>query len=114
VEYEDGTFLIAHRNGYTNGRTTIVPVAENSVVIVNKVGLHARPASLLVQTAAKFQSRIQVQCGDKTANAKSIVGVMKLGAVLGHILTLHAEGEDAEEALRTLTELVQRKFDEEE
>jgi phosphotransferase system HPr-like phosphotransfer protein len=39
---------------------------------------------------------------------------MKLGAVLGHTLTLHAEGEDAEEALRTLTELVQRKFDEEE
>jgi phosphotransferase system HPr (HPr) family protein len=91
-----------------------VPVAENSVVIVNKVGLHARPASLLVQTAAQFQSRIQVKCGDKTANAKSIVGVLKLGAGLGNTLVLHAEGEDAQEALRTLTELVERKFDEKE
>jgi phosphotransferase system HPr (HPr) family protein len=91
-----------------------VLVAENSVVIINKVGLHARPASLLVQTAAQFQSRIQVKCGDKTANAKSIVSVLKLGAGLGNTLVLHAEGEDAEEALRTLTGLVERKFDEEE
>lgn len=88
-------------------------VAENTVIIINKVGLHARPASLLVQTAAQFQSRIQVKCGDKTANAKSIVSVLKLGAVLGNTLVLHAEGEDAETALRTLTELVERKFDEE-
>ena len=91
-----------------------MPVAENTVVIVNKVGLHARPASLLVQTSARFQSHIQVKCGDKTANAKSIVSVLKLGAGLGHTLVLHAEGEDAETALRTLTELVERKFDEEE
>src|SRR5579864_5516507 len=98
----------------TSGRTTIVTVAENSVVIVNKVGLHARPARLLVQTAAQFQARIQVQCSDKTANAKRIVGVLKLGAALGDTLKLHAEGEDAEEALRALTELVERKFDEDE
>ena len=91
-----------------------MPVAETTVVIINKVGLHARPASLLVQTAAQFQSRIQVKCGDKTANAKSIVSVLKLGAGLGNILVLHAEGEDAETALNTLTELVERKFDEEE
>jgi phosphotransferase system HPr (HPr) family protein len=91
-----------------------VPVAEKSVVIVNKVGLHARPASLLVQAAAQFQSRIQVSCGDKAANAKSIMGVLKLGAVQGNTILLRAEGEDAEEALRTLTELVERKFDEEE
>lgn len=89
-------------------------VIETSVVIANKVGLHARPARLLVQTAAQFQSKVQVQCGDKTANARSIVGVLKLGAVLGNTLVLRAEGEDAEKAVRTLAELVQRKFDEEE
>ena len=54
-------------------RTTNVPVAETSIVISNKVGLHARPATVLVQTAALFQSQIQVQFGEKTANAKSIL-----------------------------------------
>ena len=95
-------------------RTTNVPTAEISIVILNKVGLHARPARLLVQTAAQFQASIQLKVGDKTANAKSIVGVLKLGAVLGDTLLLRAEGEDAEDALKTLQDLVLRKFDEEE
>lgn len=89
-------------------------VAETRVVITNKVGLHARPASLLVQTAATFHSRVQVMCGDKTANAKSIMGVLKLGAVLGDTLVLRAEGDDAEHAMNTLTDLISRKFGEEE
>jgi phosphotransferase system HPr (HPr) family protein len=87
---------------------------ETSVVITNKVGLHARPARLLVQTAAQFQAQIQVQCGEKTANAKSIIGVLKLGAVMGNTLLVRAEGTDAEEAVKALAELVERKFDEEE
>ncbi len=89
-------------------------VAETRVVILNKVGLHARPARLLVQTAAQFQSYIQVHAGDKSANARSIIGILKLGAASGDTLHIHAEGEDAEEAVKRLTELVQRKFDEEE
>ena len=89
-------------------------VVETSVVISNKVGLHARPARLLVQAAAEFQSKIQLQHGDKSANAKSIVGVLKLGAALGDTLVLRAEGEDAEKAVNALAELVERKFDEEE
>ena len=89
-------------------------MVETSVVISNKVGLHARPARLLVQTAAQFQSKVQVQHGNKTANAKSIVGVLKLGAVLGDTLILSAEGEDAEKAVSALTEVVYREFDEEE
>ena len=58
-------------------------IIETNVTITNRVGLHARPARLLVQTAAQFQSQIQVRRGEKTANAKSIVGVLKLGAVMG-------------------------------
>jgi len=76
--------------------------------------LHARPARLLVQAAAQFRSQIQLQHGDKTANAKSIIAVLKLGAILGDTLVIRAEGEDAEEAMHTLVELVHRKFDEEE
>jgi phosphotransferase system HPr (HPr) family protein len=91
-----------------------VPVAETSIVISNKVGLHARPATVLVQTAALFQSQIQVQFGEKTANAKSILGVLKLGAALGDTLLIHAEGEDAEKAIETLAELVKQKFHEKE
>lgn len=88
-------------------------VIETSVIITNQVGLHARPARLLVQTAAQFQSRIEVRCHEKIANAKSIVGVLKLGAVLGDTLQVRAEGDDAEQAMSALASLVQRKFDEE-
>jgi phosphotransferase system HPr (HPr) family protein len=89
-------------------------IAETRLVITNKVGLHARPARLLVQTAAQFQSQLQLQHGEKAANAKSIIGVLKLGAGLGETIVLRAEGEDAEEAVKTLADLVNRKFDEEE
>lgn len=92
----------------------IVSKVETSVIVTNRIGLHARPAQLLVQTAAQFQSQIQVCCGEKTANAKSILGILKLGAIQGNTLRLYAEGQDAQEALQALTQLVQRKFDEEE
>ncbi len=91
-----------------------MPIAETHLIIANKVGLHARPARLLVQTAAQFQSQIRIEQGEKTANAKSIVGVLKLGAIRGETIVVRAEGEDAEEAVRTLSALVNRKFDEEE
>ena len=91
-----------------------MPVMETSLVITNKVGLHARPAALLVQTAAKFQAKIQVQLDERTVNAKSILNVLKLGATLGSIITVRAEGEDAEQAIAALTDLVHRNFDEKE
>lgn len=89
-------------------------VVETSVVITNRVGLHARPARLLVQTAAQFQSRIQLQFGGQLINARSILGVLKLGAEQGDTVLIRAEGEDAEDAVKTLTDLVNRKFEEEE
>lgn len=89
-------------------------VVENTVTITNKVGLHARPAALLVQNASRFRARIQIFNGEKKANAKSIMGVLKLGASLGTTLTIQAEGDDAEDAVKALVELVQRKFDEQE
>jgi phosphocarrier protein HPr len=89
-----------------------VPAQEINVVITNQVGLHARPARLLVQTAAQFRAQIQLQKGDQTANGKSIVGVLKLGAALGDTITMRADGEDAEEALQVLSNLVEQKFHE--
>jgi phosphotransferase system HPr (HPr) family protein len=90
-----------------------MPVVEKTVVITNKVGLHARPATLFVQEAARFQAQIQVQFGEKSANAKSILGVLKLGARQGASLLLRGDGEDAAEALAALVALVERKFGEE-
>jgi len=87
---------------------------ETNLVITNKVGLHARPASVLVQTAARFQSKIHAQYGEKTANAKSLLGVLKLGATVGATIIVRAEGEDAEQAIAALTDLARRNFDEEE
>ncbi len=90
-----------------------MPVVEKTVVITNKVGLHARPATLFVQEAARFQAQIQIQCGEKSANAKSILSVLKLGARQGASLLLRGEGEDAAEALQALVALVDGKFGEE-
>lgn len=90
-----------------------MPVIEQTVVITNKVGLHARPAALFVQTAARFQAQIRAQNGTKSTNAKSILGVLGLGASQGTSLLLRAEGEDAAEALQALISLVERRFDEE-
>ena len=61
-------------------------VVENTVVITNKVGLHARPAALFVQEAARFHARIQVKHGEQSVNAKSILSVLKLGASQGTTL----------------------------
>ena len=91
-----------------------MPVVETSLVITNKVGLHLRPAKTLVQTAAQFQSKIVVQFGEKSANAKSMLGVMKLGVSMGDSIVVQAEGEDAEQAIAALADLARRNFDEEE
>lgn len=85
---------------------------ETTVTVRHKVGLHARPASLFVQTAKKFQSDIRVKHGEREANAKSILTVLTLGANQGAVLTLRAEGADAEEALAALTALVEDNFGE--
>lgn len=92
---------------------------EATVMVNNKVGLHARPASLFVQAAAKFTSNIQVSCKDpdtkelREANAKSILGVLTLGVFQGMDITIQAEGEDEETAVTTLAELVKNNFGEE-
>jgi phosphotransferase system HPr (HPr) family protein len=83
-----------------------------SLEIKNKVGLHARPAALFVQTANKFKSTITVKMGAAVANAKSILNVLTLGAGSGAVITVVAEGEDAEQALSALKELNANNFGE--
>lgn len=87
-------------------------VAEATLVLTNPTGLHARPASLFVQTAAKFGSTIEVQKGGQQASASSIMGVLSLGARIGDTITIRAQGEDAGTAIEALSELVRANFNE--
>jgi phosphotransferase system HPr (HPr) family protein len=76
------------------------------------VGLHARPASLFVQTAKRYQSDVRVTCKERPANAKSILSVLGLGAGTGAELIIHADGDDADEALAALQSLIGSNFGE--
>ena len=82
------------------------------VTIRHKVGLHARPAALFVQTANKFKSAIQVINNEREADAKSILSVLTLGAGQGAVVKLIAEGEDEEQAVATLCQLIEGNFGE--
>ncbi len=82
-------------------------------MVINKLGVHARPAALFVKTANKFASDITVEKDGEQVNGKSIMGLMMLAAGQGSKLIIIAEGADAEIAVRELESLFQRKFDEE-
>ncbi len=87
-------------------------MAERSVQILNKNGLHARPAAEIVKTAAKFQSEIVLLRDGMEVNGKSIMGVMMLAAGCGATLVLRAEGTDADAALEAIAALIKNKFGE--
>ena len=85
---------------------------ERTVQIVNKAGLHARPAAEIVKLAARYRSDITVVRDELEVNGKSIMGVMMLAAECGSTLQLKAEGPDAAEALDALEKLIESKFGE--
>ena len=85
---------------------------ENMVEIVNRAGMHARPASEFVKLAGTFESEVRVEKDGLEVNGKSIMGVLMLAAECGSTLTIRAEGTDAAEALGALTDLVRRGFEE--
>ena len=87
-------------------------MAERTVTIVNKVGLHARPAAEIVKLASQFKSDITLSRDDLEVNGKSIMGVMMLAAEYGTSLLLRAEGDDAEQALDALAQLIADGFGE--
>lgn len=80
--------------------------------IVNKLGLHARAASRFVTVASQFDSRITVTKDSREVSGKSIMGVMMLAAARGSSIRVTAEGDDADEALDALDELVAERFGE--
>lgn len=83
---------------------------EVKVTLLNEDGLHARPAGVFVKSAGAFTSKIDVSYNSKTANAKSLLSLLSLGLTKDSDFIIKAEGDDAEQALNVLSQLVQNKF----
>lgn len=81
-------------------------------VVINQVGLHARPATFFIQKANEFKSSIWVEKDDRRVNAKSLLGVLSLGIVKGDVITLASDGSDEEQAVDALIELINSNFSE--
>jgi phosphocarrier protein len=88
-------------------------MTEQTITIKNRAGVHARPAALLVQTTKNFTSNIYFEKGNDRINAKSIMGIITLGAAYGTEIKIIAEGEDEEAAVAALVRLFESKFEEE-
>lgn len=85
---------------------------EKEIKVVNKLGLHARPAAQLVQTISRFKSDVSITRDDLTVNAKSIMGVMMLAAEMGTVLRFKVTGDDEQEAIEAIENTLLGKFGE--
>jgi len=88
-------------------------MTERTVTIKNRAGIHARPAALIVQTSSKFGSKIWLEKNGDRINAKSIMGIITLGASFGTPIRIIAEGPDEEEATIAIERLFESRFEEE-
>ena len=86
---------------------------EKDITIMNKLGIHARPAAMIVRLANKFKSDIYITKDSMEVSGKSIMGVMTLAANRGSKIKIRAEGADAQEAISELVALFKNKFGEE-
>ncbi|MFD3445932.1 phosphocarrier protein HPr [Microbacteriaceae bacterium 4G12] len=84
-------------------------MVEKLFTVIDETGIHARPATILVQTASKFDADINIQYNDKTVNIKSIMGVMSLGIPKGAVIKITAEGSSAEEAIAALKDTMKKE-----
>ncbi len=85
-------------------------MVSKEVTITNSVGLHARPATYFIQKANTFKSSVWIECGDRRANAKSLLGVLSLGISKGSAVVLIADGLDETEAIDGLEALILKGF----
>ncbi|HQE82912.1 MAG TPA: HPr family phosphocarrier protein [Candidatus Hydrogenedentes bacterium] len=90
-----------------------MPDLTEQMVIVNSMGLHARPAAKLVQTVLQYESDVQINVNGQRVNAKSIMGLLTLAAAQGTQMIVTAQGPDAEQAINAVRQLVASGFGEE-
>ena len=89
-------------------------MAQITTTIINKLGLHARAAAKFVSISGGFAASVRVRAGERSADGKSIMAVMMLAARQGTAIEIEASGEDAEQMLASLTQLIENRFGEEE
>ena len=89
----------------------MVTLIEREVLIINRAGIHARPAAKLVQTASAFSSDIFLESGGERVNGKSIMGIITLGATYQTTVKIFADGTDERAAVAALAELFARRFE---
>ena len=107
TEYRAKSLLVRNRD--SRKRTNrIQEVVERETTVGPEAGLHARPAAEFVKKAKQFDAAITVAKGEREANAKSSLKIMTLGAKKGDEIKIRAEGDDAEEAVEALIELISR------
>ena len=94
-----------------NPSPTSAPLTRE-LVVQNKMGIHARPAAMIVRITNKFRAEVLVEKDEEQVNGKSIMGLMMLAAAQGSELTVSTQGDDAEQALAALRELVENRFGE--
>ncbi|MBR4600602.1 MAG: HPr family phosphocarrier protein [Treponema sp.] len=87
-------------------------MTEKFLTVLNRAGIHARPAALIAQTANKFSSEITIEKDSAAVNAKSIMGVITMAAGYNTQLTLRAEGADEKQAVEAIAQLFESKFEE--
>jgi phosphocarrier protein len=85
---------------------------EKEITIINRLGLHARPAAMFVRIASRYRAEVWVEKEGEQINGKSIMGLMMLAAGQGSKLTIRCEGADADKVMEELEELIQKKFNE--
>ncbi len=88
-------------------------MTEREITVRNRAGIHARPAALIVQTASKFDSTVMLRKEEEEINAKSIMGIITLGAGYNTTLTVRAEGDDEAQAVDEISRLFENRFEEE-
>ena len=103
-----GSFTLAAQTSIVNG----VSVAEATVEIKNRLGLHLRAATTLAETVNRFKSTVTLARGKNQVSARSVTGLMILGAGIGTKLKLRAEGDDAREAVAAVKQLFEARFGE--
>ena len=87
-------------------------MTEKFLTVLNRAGIHARPAALIAQTANKFSSEITIEMDSASVNAKSIMGVITMAAGYNTQLILRADGEDEKQAVEAISQLFESKFEE--
>jgi phosphocarrier protein len=99
--------LLNRKSGAARGQKL-----EKDISIVNRLGLHARPAAMFVRIASRYRSEIWVAKEGEEVNGKSIMGLMMLAAGQGSVLRIRCEGPDADKAMEELEELIKARFNE--